>query len=693
MALLLAFTTTAQASVPVDDDDFISIAPQGFGDRQNSWAWAMQWWNGYLYVGTNRAWHCAEFASFHNLLPRIFPYPPVDPDIECTDDPEDLPLQAEIWRWSAATNTWERVYQSPNDILLPSGKYTSRDVGFRGMTVYTESDGTEALYVTAVATRFINFDGAEDMPPPRILRSTDGVNFEPVPQTPGTLMGDLPVSSLRNPFVDKGKMYVIGGLAQGSGFLLESANPAGGDDDYVVASADNMIASAGAGYNDQLYVGTQNLSGYRIYRADNSGTPPYDYTLVVDRGGYLRRPNNEILNMVEYDGLLYAGGNGIIFRGTPAELIRVNPDDTWDLVVGNPRYTPDGWKLPLSGFGSGFGNVFNGHMWRLQVHNNQLYVGTFDSSTTYKDNVALLPILQPLMGFDLWRTPDGVDFYPVSTTGFGDMFNFGVRSMDSTPYGLFVGTANYYYGVQIWQSPEQPKTYLPSVLSGANSLLNGPSYLPLRAPGDEPVAGADWLSRLETTNTGDGVVVSWEPAPGANQYQVMRSTVITLTHEAYPDLEADISVWDQAEQVGTTQQTFFTDTTAEQDAKYVYYVEADTAPGAGTTTSNFAAAPSLKPPADFQAIDDKMADLSRRGRIAATDAGLLTSALQNAELLAQAGNYPAASDTLVELQQQLDDPVQTLLSPWEADDLSHLVHRLNRQIQLIELGALPASGL
>ena len=37
---------------------FTSIASNGFGDRHISWPWAMTWWNGYLYVGTNRAWHC-----------------------------------------------------------------------------------------------------------------------------------------------------------------------------------------------------------------------------------------------------------------------------------------------------------------------------------------------------------------------------------------------------------------------------------------------------------------------------------------------------------------------------------------------------------------------------------------------------------------------------------------------------------
>ena len=59
VALLVMLTAplAAHAGFPPEEDDFVSMAPQGFGDRQNSWPWSMQWWNGYLYVGTNRAWH------------------------------------------------------------------------------------------------------------------------------------------------------------------------------------------------------------------------------------------------------------------------------------------------------------------------------------------------------------------------------------------------------------------------------------------------------------------------------------------------------------------------------------------------------------------------------------------------------------------------------------------------------------
>ena len=44
-------------------DDFTMVALQGFGDRQNSYAWSMAWFNNQLLVGTDRAQACVGFAG------------------------------------------------------------------------------------------------------------------------------------------------------------------------------------------------------------------------------------------------------------------------------------------------------------------------------------------------------------------------------------------------------------------------------------------------------------------------------------------------------------------------------------------------------------------------------------------------------------------------------------------------------
>jgi hypothetical protein len=438
---------------PPSPEDFAQVNVQGFGDRQNTWAWSMQWWKGSLYVGTNRSWSCIGYAAWLSEL-----YPPSDPDIECTPDPDDLLLQAEIWRYTPRTRTWERVYQSPNDVEIPGspGKYTARDIGFRGMTVFTEADGTEALYVAGVSTRPIH----PRVPPPRILRSTDGINFEPISQDPGTVLGDLEADGFRSLVVYKGRLYVTAGTLFGDGVLLESENPAEGNDNFRQVTPEGMRVFEMVPFNGFLYLGLHDPeNGYSVMKMDATDTLPYTFIPVVTDGGFRRPPSKTVLSMFVFKDRLYVGTD------RPAELIRINPDDTWDLIVGTPRETPDGLKEPLSGMDVGFDYFLNGHMWRMESLSGWLYIGTADFSTGFRMIPILGDILRPHMGFDLYATQDGHDFFAVTRNGFGDIFDMGARTLEATPYGLFLGTANAYYGTRIWHGVfgEHYDIYLPLV--------------------------------------------------------------------------------------------------------------------------------------------------------------------------------------------------------------------------------------
>ena len=53
-------------------------------------------------------------------------------------------------------------------------------------------------------------------------------------------------------------------------------------------------------------------------------------------------------------------------------------------------------------------------------------------------------------GFDLYVTEDGVNFETVTIDGFGDPYNHGLRVFATTDQGLCLGTANPFYGTQIW---------------------------------------------------------------------------------------------------------------------------------------------------------------------------------------------------------------------------------------------------
>lgn len=706
--------------------DFTLAAPQGFGDRHNGWAWSMQWWNEHLYVGTNHSFRCAEVAAINRFFPKLSSYPPEDPDIECPLDPANLDLRAEIWRWTPETDTWEQVYQSPNDVPIPDrpGKLVARDIGYRGMNIFIEPDGTEALYVAGVSSQFLWLF----VPPPRILRSIDGRNFEPLPQSPGTVLGDFEGNGFRNQVSHKGRFYIIGGVVQGSGVLLEAKNPAGGNDNFRTISPPEMIVSAAESYNGYLYVGVRDLvNGYSVVKTDATGVPPYNYTTVIEQGGYKPsgEANSEILHMKVFKNRLYAGGNGIKAGITglagPAELIRINPDDTWDVVVGNPRLTPDGWKYPISGFDAGFGNFFNGHMWRLGVFEDSLYVGTFDSSTVYKDSPLVEPLLRHLMGFDLYGTPDGTHFFPISTRGFGDKFNFGVRSLEATPYGFFLGTANYYYGLQIWRSQGKPqyRVYLPSIVKFASKPSSAASSSKLSAvPNPLVLWELQPPSGVEAEVIDDNaVLVSWEPVMGAVRYRIVRFgvqtvnlplstrtqslvddlTLLELTEETEEILQAaqqtETTIWTPAEEIGMTNEIYFIDRTTEFDHRYVYFVEAIDNTGWHSTESNLAPAPSAAPLVTFTYLVANLADLRNRGYLTREGGAEIVAAVGQAQTLVEDADYAGAVRTLDDLQIKLGQEDQTPMPSWKAEDILYLLVKLKRRIRLTQVGIIPVMDL
>src|SRR5262249_29142578 len=135
------------------------------------------------------------------------------------------------------TGQWDRIFQSD---VLPNpkapGKFVARDIGYRDMVIYREADGTDALYIVGCSAR----EYTPGLPPPRILRMTvvtDATGshevFEAIPQDPGTVMGDLNAITFRATAVYNGRLYVTAspGLT-GDGYLLESANPRGGNNNF-----------------------------------------------------------------------------------------------------------------------------------------------------------------------------------------------------------------------------------------------------------------------------------------------------------------------------------------------------------------------------------------------------------------------------------------------------------------------------
>lgn len=521
-------TDSGEASFPKIDaivqgrentlNEFRKVTVAGLGDRRNTVVWSMEWFKGKLYVGTGRELDCMTFLTADvqlgiNLYP-LFAAGGLCPDVTTLAQS----LAAEIWTFHPRTNAWKRVFQSPQDVpvVMEDGRrlFIARDTGFRGMTVFKEEDGTEALYVGGVTagSAFEHLPPHEGagFPPPRLLRSVDGEHWTPVPQAPGTFLGDLgkPLPGNAKGFKSfraltpyKGKLFATVGDFRGLGIIIASENPSAGNNAWFLAgpsSSEEFPVWNLHEFNGFLYCATglpADDDGYGVFKTDAAGLPPYDYTPVVTNGGFqtnpaLRSPNG--LSFAEFQGRLYMGTN------RPTELIAINADGSWDLVVGEPRNTPDGFKAPQSGLGSGFGSWFNGHFWRMATHQNQLYLSTWDWS------VGAQALSQTLdagfgyqYGFDLYRTGDGIHWSAVTRTGLGDPHTAGGRTLASTPAGLFVGTYNM-RGAQVFR--------------GRALVMK---RIGLAAPQE--------LEAESEVVSGRKAILSWQPSPGAVRYRIYRS--------------------------------------------------------------------------------------------------------------------------------------------------------------------------
>lgn len=437
---------------------FTQIAAGGFNDSENSYAWAMAWFKGRLYVGTSRNNLCnAAIIRKSIWTKRVTGCP----------NPQDylnLDMRAEIWAYTPGSNSWQMVFRSPmvDDTVNGHLVRIARDVGYRSMAVYTDRHGVTALYVGTTGFGRQAF----------ILQTIDGVNF----QTLGPAGLGVYADSIRALTAYDGRLFVapIGGnAAYMSGLNRDKVymtdDPASGK--WTAASTtgfgdvgNSQLYTMGV-FNGQLYAAMSNGAGYQIWRTNAQGRPPYQWTAVVINGGYRGYTSPTVTTMAVFHNKLYVGSSTettgpVGSRGKPSEIIAINPDDSWDLIMGDARQTPEGYKRPLSGYGPGFNNRYNVYLWDMAVHDGWLYAGTYDYSTFI---IPTYPVIgRRDAGFDLYRTRDGIHWQPVSTQGFGNPYNYGVRTMMDTPAGFFLGTANPFAnapdhqgGAEIWLMPSR----------------------------------------------------------------------------------------------------------------------------------------------------------------------------------------------------------------------------------------------
>ena len=89
----------------------------------------------------------------------------------------------------------------------------------------------------------------------------------------------------------------------------------------------------------------------------------------------------------------------------------------------------------------------------------------------------------------------GVNFETVTDDGFGDRYNYGGRSLVSTPYGLYIGTANPFYGAQLFRLTNSSNPDDNKENSGSSK------------PSDNEKSNADNSNKGNNPNTSDSTSV------------------------------------------------------------------------------------------------------------------------------------------------------------------------------------------
>lgn len=446
--------------------DFRKVAENGFGDGDNAYAHSMAWFRDHVYVGTSRATMALLGGGDRGGMKDVSldAWPVEVTHRVFTPEFETERARAEIWRMNPATGEWRRVYQAPM-VYGRDGTWMSRELGYRAMAVFRgTSDPAPALYVSNWSR-----SRGEGM---QILRSLDGETFEPV-GPPG--LGGLDATSTRSLVPFKGWLYTsptgsTGGRQNASGIaaVYGSPDPASGDwvpcntrgfGDHNNLGIFEMLAT-----EEYLYAGTANIArGYQLWRTRAEGPPPYQWERVLVDGAGRGRFSQGVVSLAELDGHIFVG-SGIQKGGIdkenkvgPAgpELIRLNPDGTDDIIMGERRRAVP----PLSGMLPGWNYPFCGSIWKMGTHDGWLYAGTQDwmvfllyrnfhrlesPAATLLRTMEIEDLVEALGGYDVWRTRDGENWVPVTRSGFENPYNHGVRNILSTPHGLYIGSSNQF---------------------------------------------------------------------------------------------------------------------------------------------------------------------------------------------------------------------------------------------------------
>jgi len=458
--------------------DLSLVGSGGIGDGFNSYAHAMFPWKGKLYVGVSRCVFQSLALHHHSSGWSHIKHWPVDYPSEGIDGLyTQLDRRGQIWSYDLSTHEWKQIFVSPSSIGN-KGERIPREFGYRCMVLHRwPGELEENLYITATATG--------RGPGSTIIQLSSTGEFHQFGDH--GLMG-LPVTSVRSLVSFKGALFAAPSGARGSRSnscdypaVFRCSDPSGSvwtkvSLDGFGDSSNITVFTLYAGKN-YLYAGTLNNSGCQVWRTDaeiHDGLCHWE--CIASHGAGRGTLNQAVASMCEFNNALYVGtgiqngGFDIANNIGPAagEIFRINSDDSISVVVGSRRKGELN-LTSISGLAPGFGNPLNGYIWSMCSHDGWLYAGTCNigvmleyvdllklrsMGTRLLSHVGVENIVNQQAGAELWRSPDGENWVPVSTGGIGNKYNLGVRNLISSNNQLIIGTANPFGPTVYTQSAE-----------------------------------------------------------------------------------------------------------------------------------------------------------------------------------------------------------------------------------------------
>lgn len=259
----------------------------------------------------------------------------------------------------------------------------------------------------------------------KVYQSIDQADFYKAYQM-GISVGIRGISTFEN-------KLIISLVGLEGAYICENDNPEDPDSFKVIATMSDMFNYPAYRYQDSIYGGSiwdmaayngslyvsictgtpenkpdnNTMQSFALIKGDRDDNGKWTWTSVIgdkekDNAKYTygidpERTRSGAANLCVYDGYLYIGEYNdeeialerVLFDQScgfmnsnieqSVNLYRMDENEEIQLVVGDAdEMFPDGG---LTGLGSGFDRNENQYIWRMQVYNNKLYVGTFDTSS------------------------------------------------------------------------------------------------------------------------------------------------------------------------------------------------------------------------------------------------------------------------------------------------------------------------